>query len=221
MGEVAGGGRTVLFVSHNMAAILSLCRSTLLLEDGCITSDGPTVEDVVDEYLYNSISASNVPLHLRSDREGNGTVYVTSLSIESGNGNSAIYSSDPLLVRIGYKAKKDLPNARFLVAINDELNRRIFFLDSDIEDAFPTNLQDIGYVTCLTDPINISPGRCTVNVAVFVNGVQVDHVANALTLDIESDDFFGTGKHQSRQKALCLIRQEWTVDKPNDPNKTF
>jgi len=43
-------GRTVLFVSHDMAAIQSLCKRAILIEDGRIVADGPT-GDVVDQYL--------------------------------------------------------------------------------------------------------------------------------------------------------------------------
>lgn len=50
MDEVGKSGRTVLFVSHNMSAVLSLCKSALLLEDGRCTAIGPT-EQVVKKYL--------------------------------------------------------------------------------------------------------------------------------------------------------------------------
>jgi lipopolysaccharide transport system ATP-binding protein len=50
MGSVAGQGRTILFVSHNMHAVRALCHRALLLEDGRVTRDGPTHE-VVDAYL--------------------------------------------------------------------------------------------------------------------------------------------------------------------------
>lgn len=50
MDEVGKSGRTVLFVSHNMAAVLSLCKSALLLENGRCTAIGPT-EKIVLKYL--------------------------------------------------------------------------------------------------------------------------------------------------------------------------
>ncbi|HEX9637376.1 MAG TPA: ABC transporter ATP-binding protein, partial [Acidobacteriota bacterium] len=61
MGEVAGHGRTVLFVSHNMAAVMQLTRRGLLLDGGRLAAHGPTGE-VVQQYLAS--------LH-----EQSGTVY--------------------------------------------------------------------------------------------------------------------------------------------------
>jgi lipopolysaccharide transport system ATP-binding protein len=53
MGQVAGEGRTVLFVSHNMAAVRNLCSHTILLENGRILTSGPT-EEVIAQYLRDS-----------------------------------------------------------------------------------------------------------------------------------------------------------------------
>ena len=51
--DISRGGRTVLFVSHNMASILNLCKRTILLEDGKIAADGVTTE-VVQRYLASA-----------------------------------------------------------------------------------------------------------------------------------------------------------------------
>jgi lipopolysaccharide transport system ATP-binding protein len=57
MGDVAKGGRTVLFVSHNMGAVKALCQRALLLHEGCVVEDGET-EQVIGTYLYHDISES-------------------------------------------------------------------------------------------------------------------------------------------------------------------
>jgi lipopolysaccharide transport system ATP-binding protein len=51
MGDVSKGeGRTVLFVSHNMAAVKNLCNKGLLLQNGTLSNSG-AIEDVIDTYL--------------------------------------------------------------------------------------------------------------------------------------------------------------------------
>ncbi len=55
MGEVSKGeGRTVLFVSHNMAAVSQLCNKAVLLKNGLVTMNGPTSK-IVDEYLKSDL----------------------------------------------------------------------------------------------------------------------------------------------------------------------
>ena len=50
MQNVVRDGRTILFVSHNMAAVKSLCQRAVLLDGGRVPRDGP-VDEVVDAYL--------------------------------------------------------------------------------------------------------------------------------------------------------------------------
>src|SRR5438067_13929329 len=57
MREVSGQGRTVLFVSHNMSAVRTLCDRAILLNDGRVAADG-AVEAVVTQYLAEAIKAS-------------------------------------------------------------------------------------------------------------------------------------------------------------------
>jgi len=52
MGEVAKGGRTVLFVSHNMGAIEQLCSSAILLKNGKIANNNKDVLSVVKDYVF-------------------------------------------------------------------------------------------------------------------------------------------------------------------------
>jgi lipopolysaccharide transport system ATP-binding protein len=56
MEEVATGGRTVLFVSHNMGAVRALCGRALLLQGGTLTVTGPTLE-VCEQYLRNALGS--------------------------------------------------------------------------------------------------------------------------------------------------------------------
>src|SRR5262249_28039983 len=69
MGDVAKAGRTVLFVSHNMGAILNLCPRALLLARGLIVADGPS-HSVISHYFQEVLSTTSVPLADRTDRQG-------------------------------------------------------------------------------------------------------------------------------------------------------
>ena len=59
MQEVSqGGGRTVLFVSHNMASVRSLCTRGILLENGCVKQQGD-IETIVSSYLRGNSAIAN------------------------------------------------------------------------------------------------------------------------------------------------------------------
>ena len=211
MGDVAKQGRTVLFVSHNLAAIIALCSQSLLFRDGALAERGNT-ESVVDRYLQEGLDKTEIPLDMRTDRKGDGRIRITSFSISNQKGNPSIQSSDSLLINIGYKSNQPYAGASFLVGIYDNLNRPIFFLDSNVAGGIQRNLSLQGIVSCTTGPINITPGPCVVNAAIMLNGEIVDHITNIAMLDIHTDDFHGTGKVSTRQTALCLLQQNWEAE---------
>src|SRR5436305_3344688 len=68
MGDVAREGRTIIFVSHNMAAVESLCRRGVLLEGGRVTAVGSQMEAIA-EYLRSTTPPGHT-LRERTDRRG-------------------------------------------------------------------------------------------------------------------------------------------------------
>jgi lipopolysaccharide transport system ATP-binding protein len=211
MGDVAREGRTVLFVSHNMAAVLSLCSQAYLLDRGRVACRG-AAEEVVATYMQNSAAVGAVPLHERTDRRGDGRARLTSVCIEGATGSSAIRCSDSLRVRIGYEAGHGLRGTSFVVRVVDQFRRPVFVLDSEMAGGLPNELPATGSVLCVTGPVNLTPGPCSVNIAVQVGGALADHVKDVCSFDVEPDDFHGTGKLPGRQEALLLLRQDWRVE---------
>jgi lipopolysaccharide transport system ATP-binding protein len=64
-------------------------------------------------------------------------------------------------------------------------------------------------LTCLTDPINLTPGRCYATVGLYKGGTLADRVGCAAYFDVEADDFYESGKIPSRSYVLCTIRHQW------------
>src|ERR1700681_1490225 len=82
MGDVARQGRTVVLVSHNMAAINALCSRCVIVENGRTTFDGPTPEATARYYAESVKVASNGADLLDRPREGNGKARFTSITIQ-------------------------------------------------------------------------------------------------------------------------------------------
>src|SRR6266478_2339603 len=82
MGAVAKGGRTVLFVSHQMAAVQNLCRSGMTLQRGNLTFLGAT-EDAIRRHLADADLADAIPLGSRSDRQGSDLVRFTEVRLRT------------------------------------------------------------------------------------------------------------------------------------------
>lgn len=89
LGQVARGGRTVLFVSHNMAAVTSLCPRSILLEQGMISKDGAS-SDVISHYLrYGTGMTSRREWSDLESAPGDETVRLRSVSVCDEKGQIA------------------------------------------------------------------------------------------------------------------------------------
>ena len=122
---------------------------------------------------------------------------------------TSIRCSDKLKVHLTYESDRELSGAAFMVGIYSGLNQSIYRLDSEGAGNLQITYPRKGELTCISDPLNISPGRYLINLAIMVRGMVVDHVEQATFMDIEPDDFYGTGALPTRDGVLCLIPQQW------------
>lgn len=212
MGEVAEGGRTVLFVSHNLSAVLSLCRFALIIEKGELYTSGGT-QQVVDAYQRILLSTAKNPLSERVDRYGDGKARLTSLKVEPIDGGDVIRITDRLRIQIEYASTDEVLRPAFLIGIFDQLSRRIYFLDSRDVGGIPEKIPSKGVIHCETGPINIPSGQCSMNVAMIIGNSISDHVVAATIFDVFPTDFFGTGRLPDVTLSVGLIRHQWELIK--------
>jgi lipopolysaccharide transport system ATP-binding protein len=88
MEEIGVGGRTVIFVSHNMPSVLRLCSRAILLDQGHVLSDGPTHE-VVRAYLESDLGRTSERRWSANDAPGDGIAKLRSVRVVPPNGGSA------------------------------------------------------------------------------------------------------------------------------------
>ncbi|NJD56674.1 MAG: ABC transporter ATP-binding protein [Nitrospirae bacterium] len=86
MDEIGNQGRTVLFVSHNLAMVNALTTKAVLLADGRAVENGPTGQ-VIDRYMQMMSSDIGLALADRTDRKGNGNLVIVDFAIEDAQGS--------------------------------------------------------------------------------------------------------------------------------------
>jgi len=201
-------GRTVLFVSHNMAAVEGLCGRALLLEHGRARMQGGT-HRVVQEYLRDSNRMGAIPLHERKDRQGNGDVRFVGITLEDSGGLGAAAFQSGAEATINFllenDSAKDIRNLQLSIGVDDELGRRVTLLDtsligSDIALVAPGR----DNVRLVIPKLNLVPGRYRMTVYAAANGVVLDWIKNAAVIDIEGGDYYGTGRLPSPDQGLFL-----------------
>lgn len=207
---IAGQGRTVLFVSHNMTAVQGLCSRVAVIEHGRVAYDGEP-KTGISRYLTESLASASVPLADREDRSGDGSVRLTSVTVESLDADCIIRSTSRLKFTIGYRCERPQTHVRFIATIRDINRTGLFALDSEATGEIPEALPIAGSVECITDPINLTPGRCYVALRVQRGSIDADWVWPAVEFDVETDDFFGTGRQPTRDWVVSLLKHHWSL----------
>jgi lipopolysaccharide transport system ATP-binding protein len=189
--------RTVLFVSHNMAAVQSLCNSAILLADGHCIAKG-SADAIVHEYLQTMNQLAVVPLSRRTDREGSGDIRFSSVTLQGRNKEELVAFQCGAEATLRVEIDCFLANARNIVlsvGINDEMSQRLVLLKSEL---IGTEIPDLTFGRHnfrFTIPrMPLVPGRYRLTLHASINGIVADWIQNASLFDVEGGDFYGTGR---------------------------
>jgi homopolymeric O-antigen transport system ATP-binding protein len=216
MGDVMQEGRTVLLVSHNMASILSLCKTAYLLTDGKLTSWGPA-RKVVDDYMRHIVSVGSIPLDQRQDRRGDGGIQLTHVRVSSTDPAGIIRCDGPLKITLDYRSSEPISHISFVIGIYDYASAiEVYLLHGDVTNGIPEKLPPEGTVECQTGPLNMTPGRCYLNLAIVKGGLMsgshlLDWVDYAAHFDVEPSASHSSGQLPPRSWSLCLLSNNWSA----------
>ena len=212
MGEVARGGRTVLFVSHNMAAVQALCGSCLLLNAGTVAMQGNTRE-VVDAYLAGPSKQDQAMLGNRTDRQGSQEVRIRALDLypECRGPGHDVASGEDCLLQISYENRtgRVIEHAEVAVGIYDSFGRALSFLENVPLHQELTLRGEGGVLRCRIPRLPLVPGDHYLNIHIRAAGVLFDWVQHAMHFTVHAGDFFGTGKLTHTALGGVFLQHEW------------
>jgi lipopolysaccharide transport system ATP-binding protein len=208
-------GRTILFVSHNMPAIESMCGSALLLVEGRCAARGGTAA-VVQEYLRDLSRATTTPLRERTDRSGSGEVRFVSVSLEDHDGSrlSAFQCGDEAIVHlmVDNRTKRELRDFRISLGIDNEMGQRVALLDTMLVGTDNSVLPSgYGSVRVVVPKMALIPGRYRLTIFSIVNKVVADWVDHAAIFDIEAGDFYNTGQLMLNEQGMFLLDHRFVI----------
>lgn len=216
MGEVAKGGRTVLFVSHNIASVGSLCTKGIVLSNGEIDLLAINIEDAISRYVQQIEHITTIPLSQRQDRKGEGRIRVLEFNIENEQGcsiSNAVVGKE-INFRIIYQVRPSIRISNVIVAISLTAITGQFMtmLCNEIsEGTFFEIIPEKGCFNCVIDRFPFPPGSYFLNITVRSNGVIEDWIQEAVILNVEAGDFFGTGRIPPSSHAGFFVNQRWSV----------
>jgi len=176
MGDVAKEGRTVLFVSHNMGAIRSLCERGILLSSGQIFAD-KTADGAVDDYLSTlSVDLTNSgEIVWNLDRApGSGGFHLRKIRLATVDGNAqcVFVPQLPIDVHIDYELTKPVPGMRVVLQVQT-LTGEIAFTSTDQSQRQVTHYLPGHYVSiCRIPPRLMNVGDYLIRIWAGIPGIR-------------------------------------------------
>lgn len=161
------GGRTVLFVSHNLLAVRSLCKTGMLLENGRVVKTG-SIDYVVDSYLAKSSNLINSTSIIEAESKG---FVVHSISVSNNGVNGSFNIADDLVFEIKVSSKRSMETININIFLNTMEGINIFATCS------PPKKQEIGsYIyKCIIPKNTLNDIFYAIDLMVVENGPTILH----------------------------------------------
>lgn len=204
--DVSKGGRTALFVSHNMAAVSALCSRAILLDEGKAVYDN-SADQVVRQYLAGMQKLAEISLDHRVDRSGDGSIKITGIRIgtveERGLGKWVTGKDCMLELDFICYPDRIFHNVEIAVGIRRQDESKILYLGSKVTHQDFETLSGSGTILCVVPRLPLEPAQLFFNTEINCNGIIVDYVNRAATLEVAEGDFYGTGVLWPSGGFLC------------------
>lgn len=218
MSEISKGGRTVLFVSHNMESIENLCDKTILLDSGRLLAQGPTSE-TINYYINNVLpSVTAVSLAEREDRKGTGEYRYTKVWLTNAVGETVPHAlpGQPITINLEVLpqagASQRPVDALANVVVNDLRGNRIFTLSNHLLGQ-PLVLDGPCVISYTLADVQLYEGeyRCKLNLARSTSFESLDWIQDAFVLSVAAGDYFKTGKTAKSEHDIFFVNHRVAV----------
>lgn len=208
-------GRTILFVSHNTAAVASLCTKGALLEHGRLSQYGPVSEIVGAYFSANSLKTGYVTLGDRPPANG---IKISSVELldHRKRRSAVVENGRAITVRIGFHRAKEfgepvIPSFRISTASGTPVCHHHSRLNKDVFSALPTS----GFFDFKLDRLPIAAESYLISPALVSGNRILDEADRVLGFDVIDGPYYSPGETTPASHGILLIDGEWSRSSEN------
>lgn len=214
LGDVADSGRTVIFVSHNLATLEALCSRGLLFDKGRLRAEG-SLADVLAEYRHFDLRASQ-DMTGEFSRQYN---FFRSADLVDNDGVSTrtIPMGSEITLRVLVDSDRPIEYPRFEVMIDSALGQRMLTVKSPKNERAIPRLDGISELVCKLGPLPLAPGNYAVKFELGRAGSVLEETEPELAFQIVNADAFNDGWGASTL-GVCISPAQWALEKVEQPS---
>jgi len=215
MGDVAKSGRTILLVSHNMAAIESLCDRVIVIEQGVVDFEGPPGQAI--QKYSGSVGKCESQVDL-TDHQGRhpsirkGIMQRLRMLDEEGCHTTIFRMGGDICFEISMRGLRELHAPYVGIGVNSISGQRLCTFNSRQQHTQPVDLRKDAVVSCVWHDCLLLPGLYSLELWVKDAQEPVDVVKDAARFEVIAADIHGTGKVQTAT-GFFEGRATWSVNR--------
>lgn len=217
MSSLREGSRTVLFVSHNLAAVENLCSRCIWIDGGRVRQDGESPR-VIKAYMESINGPQNNTSELgeSDNRRGNGKIRFRKVEFLSAEGHrqQVIRSGDSVTMRFHYFANEPVPHPSLGFRMYTEMGTLVTESSTwhhgiDI----PLLKRGEGYLDLRIASLNLLPATYALSLwATDEQGVVVyDNLEHGVTLEIDVANIYQSGRNLDSRCGIVYFPQKWDL----------
>jgi len=206
-------GRTVLFVSHNVQAIKSLCNRAILLDKGKVSFNGNVQESIA--FYLNQKLTSTLNLSRIKNRIGDGKIRIGSVEFYNQK-NEAIenltmgcYCKIMIRLNINDEAVINKNGLEIAIAFKNSMDQQVIYLSSHVTGD-SILIERGNSISCTIPKLILINGQYSINLFVSYKGVIADWITDVGPIYVDPYDYYGTGKIETSQ-GLVIIDYKWDI----------
>jgi len=218
MSEVTTSGRTVLYVSHNMPSVESLCHRAILLEQGRITFSG-TAAETVGHYLGKKVLSARprIDLSAHPNRAAKATSLLKTVQLLNTRQEevTTFKQGEDIIFSLELDARDHtIKTPTISISVLDATERVVCQLASDRMSAQSFEIGKSARLRCRWTDCPLKPGTYSIAISVKKFGRMLDAVADITTFEVLHGDFYLSG-NIAEGKGVFLPRGNWTFNNPD------
>ncbi|RMF97492.1 MAG: ABC transporter ATP-binding protein [Gammaproteobacteria bacterium] len=216
MDDLRRGQRTILFVSHNMAAVETLCSRAIWIDRGHLRMDGDAPA-VIDAYLssFGNLEGARHDLATIEERGGSGAIRFTGMEWLDAAGRpvDVVRTGDRLRVRLYYEATERVAEPHFGFEIHSQMGTLVaesstWSTGLEIPRVEPGR----GELELEFEALNLMPGRYRISLWISsIGGIDYDLLEHCSLMDVETSDVFPSGRGADQRFGLVHFPARWRI----------
>ena len=215
MRDISAGGRTVILVSHNMAAIESLCDRCLMISQGSLLADG-TPHEVISQYMAADIDdqATSVDLRDHPNRRGGMQPVMQRVSLLSDTGSpvSSVRMGSSLSVEVDFVCQEYPVRPNLEVSVKNSFGVTVFHASNRVITQYQfQQSMDHGSIVCNLPDLPLVAGIYTIDLFFGEEYQNLDTVYDAISFEVTPADVFGSGQIPTANEGTIFWPATWTV----------